>query len=184
MRKQTPNLFLQRVWCYDDCTIGRLTDIDGLLLCMTLEPRWREAGSRRVKGKTCIGQGTYRLSFSYDRTLKYPCWRLTGHAPSARVRLCFLAKRGSVAVHTRGDILLGYLGPEGEVEQPFEGQLYRPVEAYERLRGYYASLRANHSDLVLRVDDPSEPVQWLPSVVAPQVSTDQIQLEDYILQTL
>ena len=89
-----------------------------------------------------------------------------------------------MVTHTRGDILLGYLGPEGDVEQPFDGQLYRPVEAYERLRDYYVSLRANHSDLVLRIDDPSEPVHWLPAVVAPLVSTGQNQLADYILQTL
>ena len=184
MRKQTPNLFLQRIWCYDDCTVGRLTDNEGRLLCMTLEPRWRETGSHRVKGKTCVCQGNYRLSFGYDRTLKYACWRLTGHALRAHVRLCFLAKCGSVAAHTHGDILLGYLSPEGEAEQPFEGLLYRPVEAYERLRDYYASLRANHGDLVLHIDDPSGPMQWLPAVTAPQVNTDQTQLEDYILETL
>ena len=184
MRKQQPNMFLQRIWCYDDCTVGRLTTTDGLLLCMTLEPRWREIGSRYVRGKTCIGHGTYRLVFGYDSSLKYSCWKLTSHVPRPRVRLCFLAKGGSVAAHTRGDILLGYLSRNGDDVLPFEGLLYRPVEAYERLHDYYAGLRANHSELVLRIDDPPEPVQWLPAVAAPQISTDLIQLEDYILQTL
>lgn len=184
MRKQQPNLFLQRIWCYDDCTVGRLTTTDGLLLSMTLEPRWREPSSRHVRGKTCVGQGTYRLAFGYDSMLKYPCWKLTGRAPSNHVRLCFLAKGGSVAAHTQGDILLGFLNQESDVEQPFEGLLYRPVEAYERLRDYYASLRANHGDPVLRIDNPPAPVQWLPPVAAPQVNTDQTSLKDYILETL
>ena len=184
MRKQQPNLFLQRIWCYDDCTIGRLTTTDGLLLSMTLEPRWREMGSRHVRGKTCVQQGIYRLVFGYDNMLKYSCWKLAGRALSLRVRLCFLAKGGSVAAHTHGDILLGYLCHESDAEQPFEGLLHRPVEAYERLHDYYVGLRANHGDLVLRIDDPPAPVQWLPSVTAPHVSTNQTQLEDYILQTL
>ena len=184
VRKQTPNLFLQRIWCYDDCTIGRLTDADGLLLSMTLEPCWRKEDSHCATGKTCVCQGTYRLAFGYDKTLKYQCWKLTNHALYRRIRLCFLAKGGSVVAHTQGDILLGYLGPDDDAEQPFDGQLYRPVEAFERLRDYYVSLRANHSDLVLCIDDPSEPVQWLPAVAAPLISTGQNQLADYILQTL
>lgn len=184
MRKQQPNLFLQRIWCYDDCTVGRLTNTDGLLLSMTLEPRWREPGSRHVRGKTCVSQGIYRLVFGYDSMLKYPCWKLAGRALANRVRLCFLAKGGSVAAHTQGDILLGYLGHENGAEQPFEGLLHRPVEAYERLRDYYVGLRANHGDLVLRIDDPPEPVLRLPAVAAPTVCTDLIPLEDYILQTL
>ncbi len=183
MRKQKPNLFLRRMWYYHDCTIGRLTDNAGQLLSMTLEPRWHETGSCHVRG-CCIDHGTYKTAFGYDASLRYSCWRLTGHNLPGRVRLCFLAKSGSVAAHTRGDILLGYLGPEGEEEQPFEGRLYRPVEAYERLRDYYASLRANHGDFMLRVEPTKGPVTLLPAVEVPPIPTDLVCLEDYILHTL
>ena len=89
-----------------------------------------------------------------------------------------------MAAHTHGDILLGYLCNESDAEQPFEGVLHRPVEAYERIHDYYVGLRANHGDLMLRIDNPPEPMQWLPAVTAPQMNTDQTQLEDYILETL
>lgn len=184
MKKQDPNLMLQRLWCHDDCTVGRLTDGNGQLICMTLEARWHEAGSPRPQGYTCVRQGVYRVAFGYDSELKYFCWKLTGHGLVNRVRLCFLAKDGSVAAHTRSDILVGYLCEEGDGEKAFDGRLYRPVEAFARLRNYYDSLRANHSNLVLGIADPPQPVQWLPAVAAPKVSTGQIRIEDYILQTL
>ena len=41
MKKRVPTLVLTRVQFYEDCTVGRLSDKDGRLLCMTLEPRWR-----------------------------------------------------------------------------------------------------------------------------------------------
>ena len=183
MRKQKPNLFLRRMWYYNDCTIGRLTDNAGRLLSMTLEPRWHEAGSCRVRG-CCIDHGTYRMVFGYDASLRYSCWKLTGHNLPGRVRLCFFAKSGSVADHTRGDILLGYLSPEGDEESAFDGRLYRPVVAYERLLDYYVSLRANHGDFILRVDPTKGPVMFLPAVEVPPISPDLVYLEDYILQTL
>ena len=183
MRKQKPNLFLRRMWYYYDCTIGCLTDNAGQLLSMTLEPRWHEAGSCRVRG-CCIDHGTYKTVFGYDASLKYSCWKLTGHNLPGRVRLCFLAKSGSVADHTKGDILLGYLCPEGDHERPCDGRLYRPVEAYERLLDYYVSLRANHGDFLLRVEPTKSPVMLLPAVEAPPIPPDLVRLEDYILQTL
>lgn len=183
MRKQKPNLFLRRMWYHYDCTIGRLTDDAGQLLSMTLEPRWHEPGSCRVRG-CCIDYGTYKTVFGYDASLKYSCWKLTGHNLPGRVRLCFLAKSGSVADHTKGDILLGYLSPEGDEEHAFDGRLYRPVEAYERLLDYYVSLRANHGDFLLRVEPTKGPVTLLPAVEAPPILPDLVRLEDYILQTL
>ena len=183
-RPHIPTLKLTRVQFFEDCTVGRLTDGKGLLLCMTLEPRWRAAGCRRVQGKTCIVSGTYKMVFGYDTSLKYQCWKLTGYSLPGCVRLCFLAKSGSVADHTRGDILLGYLSPEGDEEQPFDGRLYRPVEAYERLLDYYVSLRANHGDFLLRVEPVKTPVTFFPAVEAPPISPDLVCLEDYILQTL
>ena len=114
--------------------------------------------------------------------MRYQCWTL--HHLKSRPRLCFFSKSGSVAAHTKGDHLLGYLSPEGNEECPFEGRLYRPVEAYERLLDYYTALRANHADFRLRVEPTSGPVTVLPAVPAPALSLDQVMFKDYILQTL
>ena len=123
------------------------------------------------------------MYYEYDHDLKYLCWH-TGRHGNTFVRLCFLAKGGSVAAHTQGDILLGYLSPEGDEERAFEGQLYRPMEAFERLLAYYATLRANHGDFRLQVEPVVEPVRLLPAVKAPDLPSPLVQLEDYLLQTL
>ena len=180
-----PTLVLTRVQFYEDCTVGRLSDPQDHLLCMTLEPRWSVPQSRQVtmKGPCCIVPGMYRMYYEYDYDLKYLCWH-TGRHGNTFVRLCFLAKGGSVAAHTQGDILLGYLSPEGDDERPFEGRLYRPAEAFERLLAYYAALRANHGDFRLQVEPVVEPVSLLPAVEAPVLPSPLVQLEDYLLQTL
>lgn len=180
-----PTLVLTRVQFYEDCTVGRLSDPQDHLLCMTLEPRWSVPQSRQVtmKGPCCIVPGMYRMYYEYDYDLKYLCWH-TGRHGNTFVRLCFLAKGGSVAAHTQGDILLGYLSPEGDEERPFEGRLYRPTEAFERLLAYYAALRANHGDFRLQVEPVVEPVSLLPAVEAPVLPSPLVQLEDYLLQTL
>ena len=180
-----PTLVLTRVQFYEDCTVGRLCDPQNHLLCMTLEPRWRAPLPRQVtmKGPCCIVPGNYRMYYEYDHDLKYLCWH-TGRHGNTFVRLCFLAKGGSVAAHTQGDILLGYLSPEGDEERAFEGQLYRPMEAFERLLAYYATLRANHGDFRLQVEPVVEPVRLLPAVKAPDLPSPLVQLEDYLLQTL
>ena len=181
-----PTLVLTRVQFYEDCTVGRLSDPQDRLLCMTLEPRWRAPLPRHVtmKGPCCIAPGIYRMYYEYDYGLKYLCWHTGRHHGNTFVRLCFLAKGGSVAAHTHGDILLGYLSPEGDEERAFEGQLYRPMEAFERLLAYYAVLRANHGDFRLQVKSVVEPVSLLPVVEAPVLPSPLVQLEDYLLQTL
>ena len=184
MRQQVPSLFLTHVQFYEDCTVGRLNDKEGRLLCMTLEPRWRRQEIGKRKKMSCIEAGVYSVSYGYNRDLKYQCWLLSGKPLKTRVRLCFLAKGGSVAAHTQGDILLGYLSPEGDEERPFEGRLYRPAEAFERLLAYYTALRANHGDFRLQVKPVVEPVSLLPAVEAPVLPSPLVQLEDYLLQTL
>ena len=182
MRKQAPTLMLTRVQFYEDCTVGRLSDKEGRLLCMTLEPRWRLPGQHQVKGQTCIRSGIYPLVYGYDAVMRYQCWTLT-HLKS-KPRLCFFTKDGSVAAHTKGDLLVGYLSPEGDEERPFEGRLYRPGEAFERLLDYYTALRANHADFRLRVEPTTAPVTLLPAVEAPALPNGLVHMEDYILQTL
>ena len=181
----TPTLVLTHVQFYEDCTVGRLCDRQGHLLCMTLEPRWRERkGNYAPVLPTCLRAADYPLTFHYDETLRYTCWHLKQRKVKHKIRICFHAKGGSVAAHTKGDLLLGYLSPEGDEEQPFDGRLYRPVEAYERLRDYYYSLRANHADFRLRVEPTLGPVTVLRAVETEVVSPDVVRLEDYVLQTL
>ena len=181
----TPTLVLTHVQFYEDCTVGRLCDWQGHLLCMTLEPRWRERkGNYAPVLPTCLRAADYPLTFHYDEALRYTCWHLKQRKVKHKIRICFHAKGGSVAAHTKGDLLLGYLSPEGDGEQPFDGRLYRPVEAYERLLDYYYALRANHDDFLLRVEPTQGPVTVLPAVEVPALSPDQITLEDYILQTV
>ena len=179
-----PTLMLTHVQFYEDCTVGVLSDKEGKTLCMTLEPRWHMGSSHNHVLSACLSNGDYPLSFHYDATLHYSCWHLKPHKAKHKVRLCFHAKVGSVATHTKGDILLGYLSAEGDGEQPFDGCLYRPVEAYERLLDYYYSLRANHGDLLMRVEPTPGPVTLLPAVEAPPIRPEQFHFEDYILQTL
>jgi len=184
MRRQPTTLVLTRVQFYEDCTVGRLSDAQGQLLCMTLEPRWCPPEERSGRRASCVVSGIYLVTYGFDSELKYQCWTLTGRMVKVKVRLCFVAKSGSVAAHTNGDILLGYLSPESDAERPFEGRLYRPVEAYERLLDYYTALRANHSDFRLKVEPTPGPMTLLPVVEAPALSSDRVTLEDYILQTL
>jgi len=123
MRRHQPTLVLTRVQFYEDCTVGRLSDGQGRLLCMTLEPRWSPPKERRGRRASCVVSGIYQVTYGFDSELKYQCWTLTGRMVKTKVRLCFVAKSGSVAAHTNGDILLGYLSPEGDAERPFEGML-------------------------------------------------------------
>lgn len=185
MRDHSPNLFLTRTLFYENCTVGRLTEAQGHLICMTLEPRWRNlaAGERWIKGKTCVAAGDYPLFFGYDSHLKYQCWRLGKSGVSSKTRICFLAKGGSVPNHTQGDILVGYLCGENDEETDFAGILHRPVEAFSRLHAYYSSLRANHADFMLRIEALIKVPVIKPAVESPLLPSDQIVLEDYILQT-
>lgn len=186
MKYRVPNLILTRVQFYDNCTVGRLTEAQGHLICMTLEPRWRDiaAGQRWVRGKTCIAAGDYPLFYGYDAQLKYQCWRLGKSGMSFKVRICFLAKGGSVPAHTQCDILLGYLCNEDDGNDNFNGILYRPVEAFSRLHDYYTALRANHDDLVLRIESLTAKPSIKPAVESPTIKPGHVVLEDYILQTL
>jgi len=181
-----PTLMLTHVQFYEDCTVGLLSDKEGHMLCMTLEPRWRKRSNHDNVLEACLREGDYRLGFHYDVALRYSCWHLKQgkNKKKRKIRLCFHTKSGSVAAHTHGDLLLGYLSPEGDAEQSFDGRLYRPVEAYERLLKYYYSLRANHGDLLMRVTTPTPPETLLPAVEAPKLHPEQFHFEDYILQTL
>lgn len=186
MKSHSPNLFLTRTQFYENCTVGRLTEAQGHLICMTLEPRWRDipAGQRWIRGKTCIAAGDYPLLYEYDARLKYQCWRLGKAGVSSKTRICFMSKSGSTPQQTQGDILLGFLHPEDEKDGNFEGLLHRPHVAFARLLAYYTTLRANHGDLVVRIEPPTLQPSIKPAVESPDIAFNSKILEDYILQTL
>ena len=186
MRSHSPNLFLTRTQFYENCTVGKLTEAQGHLICMTLEPRWRDlvAGQRWIRGKTCTTAGDYPLFYGYDAQLKYQCWRLGKSGVSFKVRICFLSKGGSIPMHTQSDILLGYLRNEDDEDDNFNGILYRPVEAFSRLYDYYRTLRVNHGDLVLRIEPLTIKPSIKPAIESPVIKPNHVVLEDYILQTL
>ena len=51
-----------------DYTIGRLEDENGMKICDSLEPTWRDykAGEKKVPGKSAIPEGTYRVVTTYS----------------------------------------------------------------------------------------------------------------------
>ena len=103
---------------------------------------------------------------------------------STHARICFFTKGGAVPSQTRGDILVGYMGLDDDNGSTFDGVLYRPAEAFSRLYDYYTALRANHSELLLRIVPLETKPVIMPAIESPQIAPNQKVLEDYILQTL
>ena len=56
-------LTLTRIAKRADYTIGRLADEKGEEICDTLEPTWRDykGGEKKVKGRSAVPEGTYRV---------------------------------------------------------------------------------------------------------------------------
>ena len=56
-------LTLTRIAKRADYTIGRLADEKGKKICDTLEPTWRDykGGEKKVKGRSAVPEGTYRV---------------------------------------------------------------------------------------------------------------------------
>ena len=56
-------LTLTRIAKRADYTIGRLADEKGEKICDTLEPTWRDykGGDKKVKGRSAVPEGTYRV---------------------------------------------------------------------------------------------------------------------------
>ena len=56
-------LTLTRIAKRADYTIGRLADEKGEKICDTLEPTWRDykGGEKKVKGRSAVPEGTYRV---------------------------------------------------------------------------------------------------------------------------
>lgn len=99
-------LTLKRIAKRDNYTIGRL-EADGVYVCDTLEPTWRDIGrgrpGRKVWGRTAIPEGRYPVVITYSPRFKK--WLpLLLHVPMFEgVRI----HAGNTAEDTAGCILVG-----------------------------------------------------------------------------
>lgn len=104
-------LRLKRIAKRDTYTIGRLF-IDGKYFCDTLEPKVRDLSKEpKVKGKTAIPTGRYRVVLTYSPRFKriLPLLDNVPHFTGVRIH------RGNTAKDTEGCILVGYNREVGKV---------------------------------------------------------------------
>ena len=104
-------LRVQRIAKRESYTIGRLY-IDGERFCDTLEDKVRDLSKEaKVKGKTAIPAGRYRLVLTYSPRFKRILPLLVDVPFFSGVRI----HRGNTADHTEGCILVGYNREVGKV---------------------------------------------------------------------
>lgn len=108
-------LVLERKWKKKDYTIGRLY-VDGKLWCNTLEDIVREIdenGVGKIKGKTAIPAGRYRVIYNYSPKFGRNMPRLL-HVPWFEG---ILIHPGNSTLETEGCILVGYNTEVGRLTQ-------------------------------------------------------------------
>lgn len=104
-------LKLKRIAKRDTYTIGRLF-IDEKYFCDTLEPKVRDLSKEpKVKGKTAIPPGRYRVYLTYSPRFKRILPILEGVPQFEGVRI----HRGNTHKDTEGCILVGYNREVGKV---------------------------------------------------------------------
>lgn len=88
-----------------DYTIGRLEDENGMKICDSLEPTWRDykAGEKKVPGKSAIPEGTYRVVTTYSLRFRKFLPLLVGAPGFEGVRI----HSGNTSRDTEGCILVG-----------------------------------------------------------------------------
>lgn len=98
------------------------------MFCHTLEPRWRNLKiEKKVKGKTAIPEGTYRVrlldSPKFGRTM--PCLMDVPHFSG------ILIHTGNSVADTKGCILVGERGEYGSLmnSRPAFDRLYQMLES-------------------------------------------------------
>lgn len=104
-------LKVQRIAKKETYTIGRLF-IDGEKFCDTLEDRVRDLSKEaKVKGKTAIPTGRYRVFLTYSPRFRriLPILDNVPHFTGVRIH------RGNTAKDTEGCILVGYNREVGKV---------------------------------------------------------------------
>ena len=104
---------VERAWKKKDYTIGRLY-IDGKLWCNTLEDAVREIngnGVGKIKGKTAIPAGKYKVIFNYSPKFGRQMPRLLNVPHFDGI----LIHSGNTAADSEGCILVGYNNEVGRL---------------------------------------------------------------------
>ena len=88
-----------------DYTIGRLEDENGMKICDTLEPTWRDykGGELKIPKKSAIPEGTYRVVTTYSLRFGKYLPLLVGVPGFEGVRI----HAGNTSRDTEGCILVG-----------------------------------------------------------------------------
>ena len=88
-----------------DYTIGRLEDENGMKVCDTLEPTWRDykGGDLKIPKKSAIPEGTYRVVVTKSRRFQKYLPLLVGVPGFEGVRI----HAGNTSRDTEGCILVG-----------------------------------------------------------------------------
>ena len=88
-----------------DYTIGRLEDENGMKVCDTLEPTWRDykGGEMKIPKKSAIPEGTYRVVTTYSLRFRKFLPLLVGVPGFEGVRI----HSGNTSRDTEGCILVG-----------------------------------------------------------------------------
>ena len=88
-----------------DYTIGRLEDENGMKVCDTLEPTWRDykGGEMKIPKKSAIPEGTYRVVVTKSRRFQKYLPLLVGVPGFEGVRI----HAGNTSRDTEGCILVG-----------------------------------------------------------------------------
>ena len=98
-------LTLTRIAKRADYTIGRLEDENGVKICDTLEPTWRnyKGGELKVPNKSAVPEGTYRVVVTKSPRFKKYLPLLVGVPGFEGIRI----HSGNSAKDTEGCILVG-----------------------------------------------------------------------------
>ena len=96
-----------------DYTIGRLEDENGMKICDTLEPTWRnyKGGEMKIPKKSAIPEGSYRMVVTKSRRFQKYLPLLVGVPGFEGVRI----HSGNTNKDTEGCILVGHNLQVGKV---------------------------------------------------------------------
>ena len=106
-------LILTRLARRADYTIGRLEDENGMKICDTLEPTWRDykGGELKIPKKSAIPEGTYRVVVTKSQRFQKYLPLLVGVPGFEGVRI----HAGNTSRDTEGCILVGHNLQVGKV---------------------------------------------------------------------
>ena len=96
-----------------DYTIGRLEDENGMKICDTLEPTWRDykGGEMKIPKKSAIPEGSYRVVVTKSQRFRKYLPLLVGVSGFEGVRI----HSGNTSRDTEGCILVGHNLQVGKV---------------------------------------------------------------------